>query len=399
MLAACRTRCQGIKSMKRRDFSKMIVGATSVGSMMTLPMVKTAAAMTRKLTTVVDRVDRAHRFEWAKEHFRGFENVLVASFTPDLKNLDEAGIRLDVQKSIEHGFFSTLIAPAALSQEELKRVMQIAVDEADGRIAIGFALHAGPEAETFDLIEHGEKVGCQHFLLDLPREGSQEDLYRHGAKYSEATDLGIYLWMAQVHNFKRFHSSAIPFELFDRMADHPNIIALKVGNMDPAVVFELFERYNDRMLIGSMWPNIMPFAIKTYGQQWSGAWTVEALQSPETPYGTEFFNLMMRGKYEQGMKLYWSNVAPGFGAMMKMMGRYMASGAHPWELIKYYQFVVGGNGGRMRVDAEHPDIPPVSAEDMGFVRGVHKKLRVQTTDLSDKAFDVGRANWKARLRN
>lgn len=384
----------GVRWMKRREFSRLVVGAAGLGGLMALsgPGARRVAAMST--TRVAESVDRAHRTEWAKEHFRGFENVLVASFTPDLENLDEAGIRHDVRTSIRHGFFSTLVAPASLSNEELQRVMEIALDEANGEISVAFALHQGPEEQMLKQLEDAERAGCQHILLDTPKQGSQDELYNFVAKWSERTNMGIYLWMAQVHGFDRFHSSGIPYSFFDRAADLPNVIALKVGAMDPAVMYELFERYNDRMLIGALWPNIMPIGIRKYGQQWSGAWTVEALQSPETPYAVDFFRLMMAGHVEEGMKLYWNHVAPGFGAMMKLMGRYMASGAHPWELIKFYQFVVGGNGGQVRVDPEHPDIPPVSPEDMAFVRGVYKKLGVQTSDLPNEAFPIGRANWR-----
>ena len=53
---------------------------------------------------------------WAKEHIRGFENILMPSFTPDLSGLDEAGVRLDVRRSIEHGFFSVFAVPLGLDQ-------------------------------------------------------------------------------------------------------------------------------------------------------------------------------------------------------------------------------------------------------------------------------------------
>lgn len=395
---------KGDEDVNRRDFSKWIaVGAAGLGGGLRLGgamagPVGAGTAGGAGAGGAAAPVSREGRREWAKAHFRGFENVLVASFTPDLKALDEDGIRLDVRQSIAHGFFSTLCAPAGLTHEDMLRFVEIAVDEAAGRIAVGAALHAPTEALMRELLAHCERVGCQHVLLDLPREGSAEELVAYGLKYARATNLGIYLWMATVHNFQRFHPSGIPYQVFDRLAEEPNIIALKVGSMDPAVVFELFERYNERMLIGSMWPAIMPFAIESYGQQWSGAWSVEAVQSPETPYATDFFNLMMAHRYQKGMKLYWEHVAPGFGAMMKMMGKYMATGAHPWELIKYYQFCVGGNGGPMRVDPEFPDIPPVGAEDMAFVRESYRRIGVPVTDLPDAAFRVGRVNWEKGVR-
>ena len=391
--------------MNRREFSKTI----GLGTVALTAAVESTAALATSATKapnkpskspalVPSKVDRAHRKEWAKEHFRGFENILVASFTPDMKNLDEAGIRLDVRQSIAHGFFSTLCAPPALSVTEQKRFVEIAVDEAAGRITVGLALSGESEAEMLDVVAHAEKVGCQHILIDLPRKGSVEELISYARTFTRATNMGAYLWMAGVHNFVRFHPSGIPYEVFDVLADEPNIIALKAGNMDAAVIFELLERYNDRMLVGVLTPNLMPLAIRAYGQQWSGAWSVEALQSPEKPYAVEFFSQMMKGKYESGMKLYWEHVAPGFGQMMKLLGKNMATGGHPWEHFKYYQFATGGNGGRYRVDPEFPDQPHVGAEDMATIQASYRMMGVPTTQLTDAAFPVGRVNYDKGVR-
>ena len=387
--------------MDRRDFSKMVgAGAlyASVGGRLRDASAASTSAPAAKSQTP-GKIDRKHRKEWAKEHFKGFENVLMPSFSPDLKTLDEDGIRLDVRKSIEHGFFSTLVAGISTTIEENKRFIDIAVDEAKGKMSVAFALpHSGSEADSMALIQHAEKAGAQHFLLDLPSKGSQEELYKIGLKYSEATNMGIYLWMAGKHNFKRFSPAKIPYEAFDKLADLPNIIAVKVGDFDPAMLFELFQRYNSRMLIGALWLNIMPMAIRLYGQQWSGAWTVEALQSPEKPYATDFFRLMSAGKYDEGMKLYWRYLAPAFGAMVARVGPLMASGGHPWEQLKLYQFATGGNGGRMRVDPDFPNLPPVTAQDIDGFKNLLRTIDIKPDDAPDEAFHVGRTNYAKGVR-
>ena len=342
----------------------------------------------------MERVTRANRKEWAREHFRGFENVTLPSFTPDLKQLDEEGIRLDIRKAIEHGFFSTLAAAIALSEEEERRFLEICVDEAGEKMAIAATLGHTDLPGSIRKAQVAEEVGCQHAIVSLPPEGTQDDLYAYATQICESTNMGIYLWHAQIHKFDRFHISAVPFELFDRLADVPNIIALKVGNMNPATLFELFERYNDRMLIGALWLNIMPMTVSHYGQQWSGAWTVEALQSPEQPHAVEFFDHLMAGRKRQAMQLYWDYLQPGFMSMMKMMAPLIPSGGHPWDHMKYYQFAVGGNGGRMREDPEFPNLPPVSPEDRARIHATYKAMDIEPTDLPLEAFQVGRTNWQ-----
>lgn len=383
--------------MNRREFSKWV----GVGSLAMSAAAEASSPAKAARGGANKPVARADRKAWAREHFRGFENVLMPSFTPDLGGLDEQGIRLDVRKSIEHGFFSTLCACIGLSDDESRRFMEVAVDEANGKISVAFA-QGGVEGSgatiNFGLIKDAEAIGCQHMILSLPRTGSAQELIQVGKTVSESTNMGIYLWAAQIHDFKRFHRSRIPFEVFDALADLPNIVALKVGDPDPATMFQLFERYNDRMLIGALMLNIMPFGIKAYGQQWSGAWTVEALQTPEKRYATDFFNLMMAGNYDAGMELYWNRLEPAFGAMMKFMGPLMPSGGHPWEHLKVYQFLGGGNGGRMRKDPVHPDLPPVTEQDMQFVRNVFRSIQLDPSDSSFETFLVGRKAFEAGAR-
>ena len=68
--------------MNRRDFSAAVgLGAAGAFALGVAPLDGAAAAKTGRPP---EKVDRAHRKAWAKEHFRGFENILMASFSPDL---------------------------------------------------------------------------------------------------------------------------------------------------------------------------------------------------------------------------------------------------------------------------------------------------------------------------
>jgi 4-hydroxy-tetrahydrodipicolinate synthase len=47
--------------------------------------------------------------DWAREHLRGVINVIIPSFSRDLKTLNEAGIRHDVRMQSEYGFDGALL--------------------------------------------------------------------------------------------------------------------------------------------------------------------------------------------------------------------------------------------------------------------------------------------------
>ena len=82
------------------------------------------------------KFSRVEAKDWAKENMKGLEAVLFPSFTPDLQELDEEGIRWDVQHLADNGFSSLLCASevCGMSFEERVRFLEIACDEAKGKI-------------------------------------------------------------------------------------------------------------------------------------------------------------------------------------------------------------------------------------------------------------------------
>ena len=77
---------------------------------------------------------RAEAKGWARETFHGACNVIIPSYTSDLRSLNEAAIRHDVRRNIELGFWGALlVSEAGTSLEEMRRFMEIAMDEAGGR--------------------------------------------------------------------------------------------------------------------------------------------------------------------------------------------------------------------------------------------------------------------------
>ena len=74
--------------------------------------------------------------KWTKKHLKGLEAVIFPSFTPDLQELDEEGIRYDVNHLIANGFTSAMVSPEScgMTFEELNKLVEIVCDEARGKI-------------------------------------------------------------------------------------------------------------------------------------------------------------------------------------------------------------------------------------------------------------------------
>ena len=71
---------------------------------------------------------------WAREHLYGVINVIIPSFSADLKRINERAIRHDVRGQLELGFDGALlVSEVAISQREYRHFCEIAHDEARGR--------------------------------------------------------------------------------------------------------------------------------------------------------------------------------------------------------------------------------------------------------------------------
>lgn len=333
-------------------------------------------------------IDRSDRKAWAREHFRGLENCIMPSFTQELRELDEEGIRLDVRLSKKHGFFSSLCAlETGLSTDEKKRMLSIATDEAGDELGIALSLTGETLEENIDMLRHAESAGATHALISYPqafRPQSQDDVYEFVRALADSTHIGLYLFVSDKFSFHHLHPSGVPFEAYDRLADLDNIVAMKLGGMDSGMIYECFERYNDRLLVSSVNLGLLPMLRKMYKVQWSGAWTVEALQSPEQPHAVNFMNLLLEDRFEEAMPIYW-RLAPALGSMMRVMAPLVPTGTYHWPMLKFYQWLSGGNGGMTRQPCMR-----IFERDLQAIRGGLRAVGVDCKDPNEDFF-VGRA--------
>lgn len=225
------------------------------------------------------------------------------------------------------------------------------------------------------------------------RFASQEEIYRYARQFTDATNLGICLWATDKDDLRHLHPSNVPFDAFGRLADLPNVIALKImATMDPAAHLELCERLGDRLLPGPVNLQLIPLLARHYGVQWSGAWTQEGLQSPEQPYAVEFFQHLQAGHFDEAMPLYWQRLAPAFAGLMRIVAPFLPTGRYPALHQKYYQWCVGGNGGLVR-----PPVPELTAQDREAIKATYRAIGITPREPDEESF-VGRANYAKGLR-
>jgi len=330
--------------------------------------------------------------QWARKNYKGLCGTLSPSFTPDLKELDEEGIRHDVRHNINKGMFSVFCQTeiCALTIEERKRYIEIACEEAKGKTLISMFTGIDTIEQDIELLRHFEKIGGTHTLLGWPGmfyAKSEEDIYQATKKICDATNLAIDLWPKPKFDFGRFHPSQFNPKLIERITDIPNVVSVKAYLGDGIGKWaEIHHRLGDKILFQAAEPSEWPITVGQYKQQWAGpADYVIFDQSSDNPRILRMFNLFLEGDFLEAMDLYWELYPITIGARDTAFQSGMLG-------MKYMQWLTGGNGGMFR----QPTIPIFQHQKDAMRAGV--KAAGITPPENEEEFYVGRLNYAKGMR-
>ncbi len=372
--------------MNRRAFSQQV----SFGLAAVFASARTGRAAT----------SRTEKKQWAHEYLKGMENALMPSFTADFKELDEEGIRHDVRQSIKHGFCSSTVTAVGATPVQRTRLMEIVREESGSRILSSIIIGGSAESVIQSLAE-AEELGFTHAMVTFPgniQPQSEDEVYAHFRKVIDSTSLAILLYGSDVPALRRFHPSGIPIGVFDRLADVPNVVGMKLTQpMNLATAYELCERLSNRLILGPVNLDFVPALGKHYPNiQWSGEWIVEAVQSPEKPYAVEFMALAAQRRIDEAMKVYW-RMQPLVEAIYDLQAPLLLHGSHPWAHMKYLQWATGGNGGLLPLKPSQY-LPVLDARARQLIRNTYRKAGITPVERPEEEFVVGRANYARGVR-
>ena len=378
--------------MNRREFGTKL-GLLGAGTLAAVAGFNAATAASIPATTAIDPADRK---EWTRQHYRGVENLLLPSFRPDLQTLDEDGIRLDVRRSIAHGFFGSSCAELGLDVATTTEFLRIACDEAKGKFYVGAIIEYPTLEENLALIKQAEAVGCSHAFLVYPsglEPQSEADVLDYYRTLIEATKLGIVLYATPSANLRRFDPTGVPFGVFDKLVDMPTVAAMKLTQtINPVLAYQVCARYASRLTINCVHLDLLPLMARSFGVRWSGEWIAEAVQSPDKPYAVDFVNQLNQGNYDKATSLYWQ-LQPAYQAIFDLQAPLLRKGGHPWLHMKYYQWSVGGNGGLISVKGQTPDqIGTLTEAGRRLIRDTYRKIGITTVDRPESDFITGVVN-------
>ena len=179
-----------------------------------------------------------------------FKGVMPALVTPFRDGaVDEKAFVALVERQIAGGVHGvvpvgTTGETATLSHDEHRRVVELAVKTAAGRVPVIAGAGSNSTEEAIELVAHAKAIGADAALVVTPyyNRPSQEGLYAHYAAINEAVQLPVF-----VYNVPSRTSVDISNETLARLSKLPNIVGIKdaTGDMTRATM--------QRLLCGDDW--------------------------------------------------------------------------------------------------------------------------------------------------
>ncbi len=160
--------------------------------------------------------------------FTGCGTALVTPFRADL-SLDEAALRRLVRRQIEAGIdflvpCGTTGESPTLARHEHLRVIEIALEEAKGKVPVLGGAGGYNTREVIELARELEHVGVDGILSVTPyyNKPTQEGLYQHFQAIASAISLPIILYSVQARTGVNVEPATLA-----RLAGIPNIVGVK----------------------------------------------------------------------------------------------------------------------------------------------------------------------------
>ncbi|MEW5686370.1 MAG: 4-hydroxy-tetrahydrodipicolinate synthase [Pseudomonadota bacterium] len=230
-----------------------------------------------------------------------FRGVLPALVTPFRNGaVDEDAFVALVERQIAGGVHGlvpvgTTGETATLSHEEHRRVVELCVQTAKGRVPVIAGAGSNSTAEAIELVQHAKQIGADAALVVTPyyNRPSQEGLYAHYAAIDAAVQLPVL-----VYNVPARTSVDISNATLARLAKLPNIVGIKDATGDlPRASMQRLECGEDWVMLSGNDDGGLGYMA--HGGH--GAISVTCNVAPELT--SQFYNDLMAGDYPAALQL------------------------------------------------------------------------------------------------
>lgn len=171
--------------------------------------------------------------------FKGVGTAMVTPMTENGINYD--ALRKSVNRQIENGadaivLLGTTGEAPTVTEEEKKKIIEVGVDEAAGRVPVIAGCGTNDTASCIRLCEQAQEAGADGFLINNPyyNKSSDDGVYAHYKAVSDSADKPII-----VYNVPSRTGKNLSCELMLRLCEIKNVKAFKEASGDISQITRL----------------------------------------------------------------------------------------------------------------------------------------------------------------
>jgi 4-hydroxy-tetrahydrodipicolinate synthase len=231
-----------------------------------------------------------------------FHGTFTAMITPfSGETVDFAAVEAFVQWQIAEGVHGlvpcgTTGESPTLAHAEHKRIVEVTVKAAAGKVPVMAGTGSNATAEAIDFTRHAEKAGADAVLVVAPyyNKPTQEGIYQHYKAIAAATALPIFIYNIPGRSVINISDATLA-----RLAEIPNIAGVKDATGDLARVSTLRQLIGDRLTLLSG-EDMTAVGFNAMGGK--GVISVTSNIAPKQV--SEIQNLTLKGDYAAALKAH-----------------------------------------------------------------------------------------------
>lgn len=236
-----------------------------------------------------------------RKRLEGIISAIHTPFTQDYE-LNEDAARININFQIEEGINGIMVGGSSgefmtLSLEERKRIGEVAVEKARGRIPV--IVHTGHSSTEVakELTKHASDVGADYAMAMVPPATgiTQEEMFEFYKTIASVADIPIV-----IYNNPGRSGRVIEPQTISRLADIDNIVALKDSGRDMPKTMEIIAKVNGKLDVLSGETDLLLPILSIGGV---GAVLVTSLVAPK-PY-VEMYTAFKRGDIKKAIEIHY----------------------------------------------------------------------------------------------
>jgi 4-hydroxy-tetrahydrodipicolinate synthase len=247
----------------------------------------------------------------------GILPALVTPFTDDGKAVDEERLRVLVNHCIELGVHGVVPCGTTgefinLTKEEKKRVIEIVVDEVNGRVPVVAGTGASGTDQAVEMTKYAKDIGADAALIVTPfyLKPADRGIYEHYYTIASEVELPVI-----IYNIPQCTGLSLPWQMVEDLAQIPNIVGVKDSSGQLSFILAVLEKVRDKIKVLCGHDEVVVAALAA---GCSGAILASANVIPDI--WVQIYNHVKKGELENARQLQYkvqkiARIIAGSGAV------------------------------------------------------------------------------------